>query len=94
MGNRKNTNTNWPVLMATGLGSGSGVGESSSGARSEFDNDSRGLIVKQDDPYYLHGADHPGLMLVSHPLTGGNFLSRKSSMITALEAKNKLAFVN
>lgn len=49
----------------------------------------------EKDPFYLHGADHPGLVLVPNHLTGaGNFLPWKRSMLIVLSAKNKLGFIH
>ena len=47
-----------------------------------------------DSPYQLHSGDHPGLVLVSHQLTGPNFHTWRRAMTMALTAKNKLVFVN
>ncbi|CAA0841895.1 Unknown protein [Striga hermonthica] len=49
--------------------------------------------MNASDPLILHGSDNPGMMLVSHQLTGNNFLPWRKSMIIALGAKNKLGFV-
>lgn len=48
----------------------------------------------ESDPYYLHGSNHLGLVLVLYQFTGTNFLSWKRSMILALGAKTKLQFIN
>ncbi|KAL5570585.1 hypothetical protein UlMin_027160 [Ulmus minor] len=45
-------------------------------------------------PYYLHNGDHPSLVLVSHPLSGSNYNTWRRSMLMALNAKNKLGFVD
>ncbi|KAG8660311.1 hypothetical protein MANES_02G144450v8 [Manihot esculenta] len=47
-----------------------------------------------DDPLFLHSSDHPGLVLVSSPLTGDNYLSWSRSMLIALRAKDKLGFID
>lgn len=56
------------------------------------------LLHKMDNihsPYYLHSADHPTLILVSHVLTrSSNYNSQSRVMHMALSAKNKLGFVN
>lgn len=44
--------------------------------------------------FYLHNGDHPGLMLVSHPLTGTNYNTWSRAISMALTAKNKLYFVD
>ncbi|CAA0836919.1 Unknown protein, partial [Striga hermonthica] len=46
------------------------------------------------DPFALSTSDHPGLLLISHPLSGNNFLSWKRSIMIALGAKTKLGFIN
>ncbi|XP_061348597.1 uncharacterized protein LOC133293976 [Gastrolobium bilobum] len=45
-------------------------------------------------PYYLQNGDHPGLILVSHSLTGSNFSSWHRALLLALTAKNKLVFID
>ncbi|XP_061345104.1 uncharacterized protein LOC133290959 [Gastrolobium bilobum] len=45
-------------------------------------------------PYYLQNGDHPGLILVTHSLTGPNFNSWNRAMLIALTAKNKVCFVD
>ncbi|CAN7139209.1 unnamed protein product [Brassica rapa subsp. narinosa] len=45
-------------------------------------------------PLYLHHADHPGLMIISVQLDGSNFGQWNSAMKIALDAKNKIAFVD
>ena len=47
-------------------------------------------------PYFLHNGDHPSLSLVSLSLAGfgSNYHSWRRSMVTALNAKNKLGFVD
>lgn len=47
-----------------------------------------------EDPMTLLNADHPGMILVTTVLTEKNFLTWSTSMVRALEAKNKLAFIN
>lgn len=47
-----------------------------------------------EDPMNLMNADHPGMILVTAVLTEMNFLTWSKSMVRALEAKNKLVFVN
>ncbi|XP_061342440.1 uncharacterized protein LOC133288645 [Gastrolobium bilobum] len=44
--------------------------------------------------YYLHNSDHPGLLLVSTPLSGSNFNSWHRAILLALTAKNKLVFID
>ena len=43
---------------------------------------------------FLHNSDHPGMVLVTGPLTGSNYLTWSRSMKIALIAKQKLGFVN
>ncbi|KAL0337523.1 UNVERIFIED_CONTAM: Retrovirus-related Pol polyprotein from transposon RE1 [Sesamum calycinum] len=42
----------------------------------------------------LHGADHPGMVLVSAPLTGKNYLNWSHAIKCALRAKMKLGFID
>ena len=43
---------------------------------------------------FLHNSDNPGMVLVTAPLTGSNYLTWSRSMKIALIAKHKLGFVN
>ena len=57
----------------------------------------QGEVVSTDDsssPFFLNNGDHPGLNLVSHPLTGNNYHTWRRAMIMALTAKNKIGFVD
>lgn len=45
-------------------------------------------------PLFLHSVDHPGLMIVSVQLDGLNNTQWRSAMKIALDAKNKIAFVD
>lgn len=51
------------------------------------------LNSANNDPYYLHHSDGPGLVLVSQILTGENYAAWSRAMIIALSVKNKLDFV-
>jgi len=51
-------------------------------------------IPDVSSPYFLHSADHPGSILVSILLNGDNYPTWKRAMKIALNAKNKLSFVN
>ncbi|KAL0396296.1 UNVERIFIED_CONTAM: hypothetical protein Scaly_0078000 [Sesamum calycinum] len=42
----------------------------------------------------LHGSDHPGMVLVSAPLTGNNYLNWSFGVKHALRAKMKLGFID
>ena len=58
---------------------------------------SEALEVKtynNEDPLGLQSLDHLGMVLVSIPLTGNNYLSWNHSMKIALGAKVKLGFIN
>jgi hypothetical protein len=46
------------------------------------------------DPFFLYHSDHPGLMLVSKPLTGDNYSTWCRSMTISLNAKSKLGFID
>lgn len=45
-------------------------------------------------PLFLHNADHPGISIVSEQLDGSNYNQWSSAMKIALDAKNKIAFVD
>ena len=45
-------------------------------------------------PLFLHHADHPGLIIISVQLDGSNYGQWNSAMKIALDAKNKIAFID
>ncbi|XP_075088114.1 uncharacterized protein LOC142170176 [Nicotiana tabacum] len=45
-------------------------------------------------PYFLHSSDAPGMTLVTSPFDGRGFPGWRRSILIALSAKNKLAFIN
>ncbi|XP_075512742.1 uncharacterized protein LOC142548320 [Primulina tabacum] len=51
-------------------------------------------IDDSGSPFFLQNGDHPGLILVSHQLSGGNYNTWNRAMSMALTAKNKLGFVD
>ncbi|KAK2985871.1 hypothetical protein RJ640_009941 [Escallonia rubra] len=55
-----------------------------------------GKAIEVDSPYYLHLFDHPGLVFVTHLLTenGENYFTWRRNMMTALESKNKVGFID
>ncbi|KAK3003105.1 hypothetical protein RJ639_020224 [Escallonia herrerae] len=55
-----------------------------------------GKTIEVDSPYYLHPFDHPCLVFVTHPLTenGENYFTWRRNMMTALELKNKVGFID
>ena len=46
------------------------------------------------NPYFTHHSNLPGLVLISKPLNGDNYSAWRRAMTLALNAKNKLGFVN
>ena len=46
------------------------------------------------NPYFTHHSYHPGLVLISKPPNGDNYSTWRKAMTLALNAKNKLGFVN
>lgn len=44
--------------------------------------------------FHLSNSDNPGLLLISTSLSGSNFNNWHHTMITTLQAKNKLGFVD
>ncbi|KAH9679435.1 retrotran gag 3 domain-containing protein [Citrus sinensis] len=46
------------------------------------------------NPLFLHHSDHPGVILVSQPLTEDNYNTWSRAMIMALSAKNKIGFID
>ncbi|KAK3027783.1 hypothetical protein RJ639_042228 [Escallonia herrerae] len=55
-----------------------------------------GKAIEVDSPYYLHPSNHPGLVFVTHPLTenGENYFTWRRNMLTTLESKNKVGFID
>ncbi|KAF7839631.1 putative reverse transcriptase, RNA-dependent DNA polymerase, Gag-polypeptide of LTR copia-type [Senna tora] len=49
---------------------------------------------KEDDSYCLHNSDHPGMSLVNTPLDGRNYFAWSIAIRTALEAKDKVGFID
>jgi len=50
--------------------------------------------LEPTDPLYVHPSDNPGLPLVSNLFTGENFDNWKRSVVIALSAKHKVAFID
>ncbi|KAL0373067.1 UNVERIFIED_CONTAM: Retrovirus-related Pol polyprotein from transposon RE2 [Sesamum calycinum] len=48
----------------------------------------------ENETLQLHGADHPGMVLVSVPLTGKNYLNWSHAIKRSLRAKMKLGFID
>jgi predicted YcjX-like family ATPase len=44
--------------------------------------------------YYLHSSDQPGQILVTQSLNGDNYATWSRAITMALEAENKLVFIN
>ncbi|GAA0172126.1 hypothetical protein LIER_41277 [Lithospermum erythrorhizon] len=53
-----------------------------------------GSKYKMDNPIYLHSMDHSSLVLVSDLLTEHNYQTWSRSMMTVLQAKDKVVFIN
>ena len=51
-------------------------------------------VENSGNPYFLHSEDHPSLALVSHLLTRSNYSTWSHAMWMALNAKNKLGFID
>lgn len=52
------------------------------------------LFVDPLNPFFIHHADNPGMILVSQLLNGENYSAWSRALIIALSAKNKLEFVD
>ncbi|GAV72661.1 LOW QUALITY PROTEIN: UBN2_3 domain-containing protein, partial [Cephalotus follicularis] len=50
--------------------------------------------IDQTSPYYLHTSDQPGNFLVSQPLNGDNYPTWSRAFTMAIQAKNKLGFID
>jgi hypothetical protein len=51
-------------------------------------------IPNQSSPYFLHSSDQPGQLLVTQLLDGDNYPTWSRAITMALEAKNKLGFID
>ncbi|CAL1383776.1 unnamed protein product [Linum trigynum] len=51
-------------------------------------------LYQMEDPYFLHGSDQPGILLVTKKLNTTNYNDWSRAMYNALAAKNKLGFVS
>lgn len=47
-----------------------------------------------EDSLMLHNSNHPGMVLVTFPLIGNNYLTWSTTIKISLEAKDKLCFVD
>lgn len=57
------------------------------------------MAQEKDDAQYeeqlhLHGSDHPGMQLVTFPLTDSNYRMWRNAVVTTLESKDKLGIVD
>ncbi|CAL1400669.1 unnamed protein product [Linum trigynum] len=52
------------------------------------------LTYQMEDPYFLHGSEKPGSLLVADRLSTTNYNDWSRAMYNALAAKNKLGFIN
>lgn len=46
------------------------------------------------NPLFFHHSNHPGVILVSQPLTEDNYNTWSRAMIMELSAKNKIGFID
>ncbi|XP_070667883.1 uncharacterized protein [Malus domestica] len=65
--------------------------ETKSSSRSSM---SEGTKYDPNHPFYLHHSDQPGVSLVTQPLRENNYSTWSLSMTMALQAKNKMGFVD
>ncbi|KAI9186226.1 hypothetical protein LWI28_015065 [Acer negundo] len=77
---------------ASGSSKSAEIATPSTTKSAEFSTDV--LKIDTSNPYFTHHSDHPGLVLISKPLTGDNYSTWKRAMTLALNSKNKLGFVN
>lgn len=52
------------------------------------------LQKMEDDPQVLLNSNYPGMVLVTLHLTGSNYLTQSIAIRTALEAKDKVGFID
>ena len=86
-------------IISMKIGAMNGQHESKSSRADTRENQLRqqgeiAINVLKEEALNLHNLDHPGMMLVSTPLTGNNFLLWSRSIKTALGAKTKLYFID
>ncbi|KAI4308287.1 hypothetical protein L6164_031377 [Bauhinia variegata] len=63
-------------------------------ASTSEDENSSSLEINQHSPYYINPSDQPATPLVTQLLDGPNFPTWHQGIAKALEAKNKLGFIN
>jgi hypothetical protein len=51
-------------------------------------------LSNPSSPLFLHNGNNPRIILVPQPLTGQNYSTWSRSMLVALNAKNKLCFID
>ncbi|GAV79233.1 UBN2_3 domain-containing protein [Cephalotus follicularis] len=51
-------------------------------------------VIDQTSPYYLHASDQSSNLLVSQPLNGDNYPTWCQAFTMAIQAKNKLGFID
>ena len=49
---------------------------------------------KQSNPYFLHGSENPGLILVNQSITEEKYATWSRAIIYAFDSKNKTDFVD
>ena len=59
-----------------------------------FHNSNSQIRTNEDNPYFLGSGDHPGLVLVTPPLSDHNFQQWRRDFRLALGAKNKTGFID
>lgn len=64
------------------------------GTDSSVTSTSQAVSHDTNHPYFLHSSDAPGMTLVTSPFDGRGFPGWRRSILIALSAKNKLAFIN
>ncbi|KAK3016845.1 hypothetical protein RJ639_006384 [Escallonia herrerae] len=54
------------------------------------------IAIDTKSSFYLHPSDHPGLVIITQPLSenGENYFTWRRNMLTALQSKNKARFVD
>ena len=75
-------------------GNRTNIGKANENQFAAFDTSNRYLVDESDSLFHLNNGAHPGLSLVSTPLTGSNYNPFSRAMTMALIAKNKMCFVN
>ena len=58
------------------------------------DNKTEEFVIDNQSPYYLYPSDAPGAIITALKFDGKNYKLWEKAVLTALTAKNKVAFID